>query len=239
MEDSNMKRLLIIIALLFASVQLRASHLASELNLRMFDQSWFTVSINHQVFTTPVTRFSLDHLEPGTHFLRVTRLNYNHHSHHAQQIVVFNGFIDIPGRSRVNAVIDRQSRFRINKIIALAPPTPVWTNPVHMYPPVHHNPTPLYYGMHDHEFRQLIHTISRLSFESSRMQIAKQAIASNYFTSQQVSELVGLMTFESSKLDLAKSAYHKTIDKENYYRINDLFTFESSIIDLNNYIFRG
>jgi Domain of unknown function (DUF4476) len=232
-----MKRLLIIIAMLFASVQLRASHLASELNLRMFDQAWFTVTLDNQVFGTPVTRFSLDELEPGTHFLRVTRFNFGYYGQ-AQPLVVFNGYINIPARSRVNAMIDRQWRFRINKIFALAP-EPVWMEPVCDPTPVCNNQVPVNYEMNNYDFDNLVYTISRLSFESSRMQIAKQAIANNYFTSQQVAELVGLMTFESSKLDLAKSAYHKTVDKQNYFRINDLFTFESSIMDLNDYIFRS
>jgi len=227
-----MKKSLLIIAMLFASMQLHASHMVSEMNLRLFDQAWFTVTLDNQVFGTPVTRFSVDELEPGTHFLRVTRIEYGYYGQYAHPLVVFNGYIDVPARSRINAMIDRQSRFRINKIFALAP-LPVWQAPVC------NNPVPVFYGMNDFEFDQLVHTISRLSFESTRMQVAKQAIASNYFTSRQVSDLIRLMTFESGKLDIAKAAYHKTVDQQNYFIINDQFTFESSIMDLNEYIYRS
>ena len=109
-----MKKSLLIIAMLFASVQLRASHLASDLNLRLFDQAWFTVTLDNQDFGTPVTRFSIDHLAPGSHFLRVTRIDYGHYNQYAHPVVVFNGYIDIPARSLINAMIDRHSRFRIN-----------------------------------------------------------------------------------------------------------------------------
>ncbi|MBL0340232.1 MAG: DUF4476 domain-containing protein [Bacteroidetes bacterium] len=226
-----MKRILFISAFIIASVQLQASHLASELNLRIADQAWFTVILDNQAFGTPVNRFSIDDLQPGTHFLRVTRLDPNYYGPYSIPVVIYNGYIDIPARSRVNAMIDRQFRFRINKIIALAP----------VYAPnvCIPTPAPIYYGMHDYDFNQLRYTIDKLSFESSKMQVARQAIASNFFTTQQIAELIKLMTFESSKLDLAKIAYHKTIDRQNYFMINDTFTFESSIMDLNEYIQRS
>jgi len=233
MEESNMKNLLIFTAMLFASVQLSASHLASELNLRLFDQSYFTVTLDNQFFGTPVKRFSIDHLEPGSHYLRVTQLHYSHYGPYAPPVVVFNGYIDVPARSKIHAMIDRQFRFRINKIFALAPA------PVFIEPFPYNNPMPANYGMSEYEFNQLRNTISGVSFESSKMQMARQVIAYNFFTSYQVAEILRLMTFESSKLDLAKEAYHKTVDKQNYHRLNELFTFESSVLNLNNYILGG
>lgn len=228
-----MKRVLIITAFMIASVQLRASHLASELNLRIADQSWFTVTLDNQVYGTPVTRFNLADLHPGTHFLRVTRLDHGYYGPYTMPVVIYNGYIEIPAHSRINAMIDRQYRFRINKIIPL---TPVYVQPVCAPVPA---PAPMYYGMSDYDFDQLRYTIDKLSFESSKMQVARQAISSNYFTSRQVAELVRMMTFESSKLDLAKNAFHKTIDKQNYFILNDTFTFESSILDLNEFIQRS
>lgn len=45
-----------------------------------------------------------------------------------------------------------------------------------------------------------------------------------------------LFNFESTRLELAKYAYGHTYDIANYYMLNDAFTFESSIEELNNYI---
>ena len=235
MEDYYMKRLLLIIAIIFASVQLKASHMASEFNLRFFDNSLFVVTVNNQVYGTPVTKFNLNNIVPGSHYLRVSKISHGHLGHYAQPLVVFSGYIDIPVRSRVNAAIDRQNRFRINKIVALAP-APMYYAPTPVY---YAHPHHISYGMNENEFRQLKYTIDRLSFDSSRLQVASQAVSMNYFTTYQVAELMSLLTFESNKLDLAKRAYHKTVDKHNYYLINDQFTFESSITDLSNYIFRG
>jgi hypothetical protein len=45
-----------------------------------------------------------------------------------------------------------------------------------------------------------------------------------------------LFSFESTRLDFAKFAYAYTLDLRNYYKLNDAFTFESSIDDLDKYI---
>ena len=72
------------------------------------------------------------------------------------------------------------------------------------------------------------------SFESTKISIAKQALSSQYVTSNQVKTLLGLLWFDSSKLDLAKFAYSHTLDPQRYFVVNDAFTFESSITDLAN-----
>jgi hypothetical protein len=74
------------------------------------------------------------------------------------------------------------------------------------------------------------------SFESAKLEICKQALYSNKVTSSQVAQLLDLMTFESSKLELAKFAYGRTVDKGNYYLVNNSFTFGSSISELGDYI---
>ncbi len=224
MEDSIMKRLLLLLAIVFASVQLKASHPESELSLRLFDHSWFTVTIGHDEFTTPVTRFEAGHLAPGSHYIEVTRLVAHPYGYYSHPHVVFSGYIHIPAMSRVFAMIDRHHRLRIQKIVPL------------FAAPVAYIPAPLHYGMAGHEFANLLRTMDRLSFDSSRLQVARQAIASNYFTSQQVGALLQQLTFESGKLEIAKLAYHKTLDKQNYFVVNDAFTFESSIMELHRYI---
>jgi pyruvate kinase len=65
---------------------------------------------------------------------------------------------------------------------------------------------------------------------------AKQIIDRNYFTSQQVKEMVLLFTFENNRLDVAKYAYGKTVDKVNYFVMNDAFTFNNNKEALKEYI---
>jgi len=79
-------------------------------------------------------------------------------------------------------------------------------------------------------------SLRREWFENKRLETAKQIIDQNYFTSQQVKEMVLLFTYENNRLDIAKYAYGKTVDKGNYFIMNDAFTFNSNKEKLSEYI---
>ena len=91
-------------------------------------------------------------------------------------------------------------------------------------------------SMSDFDFSQAKETLRKEWFENTRMTTAKQIIDRNYFTSQQVKDVLLLFTFENNRLDLAKYAYGKTVDKGNYFIVNDAFTFNSNKEKLNEYI---
>jgi hypothetical protein len=228
-----MKRLLLIAMISVASITLKASHQLSELNLRLTDGHLFTVAFDHLLFNNPSGKFNLKDIEPGTHYIRVYRINPGYYNPYDLPVMIFSGNINIPAAVRINAVIDRQHRFRVNKIVPLAPPV-VYAP----YPPPYISHTQVY-GMHEQEFQNLKATVENMNFESSRLTVIKQALSANYITSRQVAELMSLMSFESGKLDVAKFAFSRTVDRENYYIVNDQFWFESSIMELNRYITSG
>lgn len=91
-------------------------------------------------------------------------------------------------------------------------------------------------AMADYDFTQAKQTIQKEWFENTRVTTAKQIMDRNYFTSRQVKELLQLFTFENNKLELAKYAYGKTVDRNNYFIINDVFTFNGSKEELDRYI---
>jgi hypothetical protein len=90
--------------------------------------------------------------------------------------------------------------------------------------------------MSPNDFEAAKNTISSKSFEDSKLAIAKQIFASNCLLSSQVREIMKLFSFEDSRLEFAKYAYGYTFDLGNYFKVNDAFTFESSIDELNTYI---
>ena len=91
-------------------------------------------------------------------------------------------------------------------------------------------------AMTSNDFAQAKETLRREWFENTRLATAKQIIDQNYFTSQQVKEMVLLFTFENNRLDIAKYAYGKTVDKGNYFMMNDAFTFNNNKEALKEYI---
>ncbi len=92
------------------------------------------------------------------------------------------------------------------------------------------------YAMGSSDFASAKKSIESKSFEDSKLTIAKQILNSNCLNAAQVKEIMTLFSYESTKLDWAKFAYKRTIDKNNYFKLNDAFTYETSIDELNEYI---
>lgn len=90
--------------------------------------------------------------------------------------------------------------------------------------------------MNSRSFDQFKETLRNESFDNSKLVLAKQTIASNYFSAAQVKELVQLFSYENSKLDIAKYSYKYTVDKNNYFTINDAFSYSSSKEELARFI---
>jgi hypothetical protein len=93
-----------------------------------------------------------------------------------------------------------------------------------------------YASMNDPDFTNLVNSITAKDFEDVRLKIAKQGVSANCVSAAQVRKLMDLFTFEESKLDITKYSYDRTVDKNNYYLVNDGFGFESSVDNLNDYI---
>jgi hypothetical protein len=237
-----MKKLLLA-ASLFATLTVAANHDESELSLRMIDNSMITASLDQNCmnYQQPQQNFHFEGLSAGNHFLKVIRWYYVGHCHVPKQKLVYNGWISVPPSSKVHSVVDMWGNYNVQCI------EPVFVQPVfNGCCPYHQshagqcsNPMPYnpYQVMSPQDFYQLKYSISCKSFDNTKLTIAKQALMGNYLTSAQVSELASLMTFENTKLELAKFAYARTIDKQNYYIVNNVFTFESTIDELTDYIY--
>jgi len=87
----------------------------------------------------------------------------------------------------------------------------------------------------DREFSQVLQSLSREWFENDKMSKARQVVDGNLFTSAQVKQLVQMFSIESNKLELAKYAYANTIDKQNYYVVDDAFSMSRSKRELDDY----
>lgn len=90
--------------------------------------------------------------------------------------------------------------------------------------------------MNAREFDLLKESLRKEWFENNRLTSVKTVIDKSNFTSQQVKELMLLFVFENNKLEVAKYAYRKTVDKHNYYQLNEALTFNSSKDELARFI---
>ena len=90
--------------------------------------------------------------------------------------------------------------------------------------------------MNAYIFSKLKQTINNEAFENTKLVFTKDAIGRNYFTAAQVKEIVQLFDFENNKLEIAKFAYKYTIDRNNYFLVNDVFEFSNSKVALAKYL---
>ncbi len=116
-----------------------------------------------------------------------------------------------------------------------AKPAPA-PEPAVYHMPGYSGPVGCPYPMSTSEFEEAKTSIASKGFEDTKMTLAKQIGGSRCFTADQVKQLMALFSFEDNKLDLAKFAYDHTYDIGNYYKVNDAFSFESSVEELNEYI---
>jgi hypothetical protein len=109
-------------------------------------------------------------------------------------------------------------------------PTPV------VYLPGYNGPIGCPMPMSPNDFSDLKRTVNSKTFEDTKLTIAKQVVSSQCLLTTQVKDLLGCFTFEANKLEMAKNCYRRTYDIGNYFKVNDVFTFESSTEELNEYI---
>lgn len=82
------------------------------------------------------------------------------------------------------------------------------------------------------EFAGLVQVIRNRSFDSDQLLIAKQSVRNAALSTTQILQIMDLFSFESTKLTFAKLAYDHCWDRQNYFMINEAFTFSSSIRSL-------
>lgn len=92
--------------------------------------------------------------------------------------------------------------------------------------------------MSEQQFSSIVQTLRREYSDNSRLALARQIIDRNYFTAEQVKQMMHLFAFENYRLDIAKQAYHNTADQRNYFVVYDALNYSSSKEQLANFIRR-
>ncbi len=83
------------------------------------------------------------------------------------------------------------------------------------------------------DFNEVLKNIAARSTDEGKVLSAKQIISSNCFTVVMVKRVMQLFASEDKKLEIATYAYLHTIDKGNYYKLNNEFKDEKKIDALN------
>ncbi len=95
------------------------------------------------------------------------------------------------------------------------------------------------YPMDLGSFKSAKETVKNASFEDTKLSTAKSILASNCFSTDQVIQICQLFGFEETKLSFAKYAYGRTTDPGNYFKVGNIFSFDASKTELNDFISNG
>ena len=98
-------------------------------------------------------------------------------------------------------------------------------------------PPPMVCEVTPAQFSDMISSIKKESFNSTKMTLTKNILKSNpCFNTRQIKDILAEFSFDSNKLEIAKFAWDYTVDKANYYRVADAFSYSSSKDELMKYI---
>ena len=222
------------IALQLTTAIAGANHQQSELNVVSNDRNMIAVSLDNNYYSQFTPAFNVYGIQPGCHYVSIVKRYFSPRGHAwgrgYKDEVVYSGYLEIPVASRVNGSIDCRNRLSLNVQHFGFPDDCYHTMNCEM---------PCIIGMDAVSFNELKRVVANRWFDSSKLEVAKQGISGSAISSAQLAELMGLLSFESSKLELAKFGYQYVADKQKFYIVNDAFSFESSISELNRFISRG
>jgi hypothetical protein len=249
-----MKTFTTTLALVLTATGLMAYPSASRLTVEVAGHRPNTVIIiDGQTYNSSNNLVRLEGMMPGDHQVKLMRP-----SSWADHGVLFNGVIRVPQRSDVLAVITPQG-MKVNAQPLAHHGGSYWDghgghgNGATVTPNANGNGgfvsilphprpiepivcAPVVIGMHPDVFASALRSIKLQSFDSDQIRVAKQIIRQNGVSSHQMVEIMELLSFESSRLEIAKYGYQFVGDPENYFVVNDVFWFSSSVRELDRFI---
>ena len=89
--------------------------------------------------------------------------------------------------------------------------------------------------MMPNNFSSALQTITGQGFDDTRLNTAKQIASANCLNATQIAEICKIFGFEETKLNFAKFAYTSCTDPNNYFMINNVFAFSTSVDELTQY----
>ena len=87
---------------------------------------------------------------------------------------------------------------------------------------------PDYSVMSPPEVAALVQALQRRSFDSSRLDLAKQALCQTVIRADDFRQVLRAFDFDASRTALATFGYQYVADRQNFYRVYDAFDFESN-----------
>ena len=90
--------------------------------------------------------------------------------------------------------------------------------------------------MDPRDFDEACRILSNEVFDGNRLETAKRINGANPMSTRQIAEICRLFTYDTNRLDFAKFAYRHCVDPNNYFLLDEVFTYSSSRDELHEFI---
>jgi hypothetical protein len=223
-----MRKILFLSLLLLITSAVGAQEQPSSLQLRMWDNSLFSAVFGGDESGRYQRSYNARSINGGEYYLRITQKNT------VGEVVMFEGQIDIPAASRVQAVVQADGSLEIStledkqrtsssfdlksKISSIEDKVKNKTNTREEERALLIEPL---------EFTDLQNRVTNAHTEYNKDSIAVAGLKKNLFTTAYIVQLTKLFKTENDRLEFAQSAYTRVVDPEEYHRVRAILNKES------------
>jgi hypothetical protein len=194
----------------------------SRITVQTHQVGFFSLEFNGQFYDFNQTYFSLPNVVSGMHHVRLHQWVEGFGNQGTWNILYQGALQVLPMQ---NTVINYQPMFgaqvQYQPIIAQPPSHPSTVFPNGMHPG-------WLLGMDNASFQHFMQELNRISFDSNKLSYAQFAIQNNGIYVQQLTQILSRFNFDSNRLELAKFAYPFTIDRQNFFKLQSSFAFQST-----------
>lgn len=232
-----MRKYIFILFLLINLLAVSAQEQPSSLQIRMWDNSLFSAVFAGDESGRYQRTYNVRTLAGGEYYLKIMkRSSYGIET-------IFEGQIEIPPASRVQAVLMQNGALEISVLDDTQKTTNSFdfkskieeiqskVKTVSTKPGEDSNRR-----IESLEFTDLKNNMMRAPNDSIRDSIAVDGLRKNTFTTSYVVQLTKLFKTETTRLVFAKSAYTRVVDPENYFQVRYLFAKKESLDELDKYM---
>jgi hypothetical protein len=212
---------------------LTVSHAQTRLSVTIAANSAVRVVIDDRNYICQDNSLTVDDLAPGYHSVKLFVSKKEKWNNPAYGQMVYNANLILKSQVYTDVVVNRFGKSLIDE--QPMSKGDFYDNIDYNNRPVNNTPRSPQ-QMTDNAFAAAREALRKENFDNSRMTVAQQIADNNYFTTAQVRELIKLFSFEERRVEFAKYAYARTIDKNNYFMLNEVFNFPKSKDDLADYI---
>lgn len=222
----------IAIVMFFAAI-LSFSYARANANLTVqtSEMGHFSLELNGQFFDFNQNIFSMPNVMPGVYNVRLHRWIPSFGNQGTWNIV-YQGSVHVMAMHSTILTYNAWMGTTVQH-------HPIVGGPNMPYPPMPGMPNApgmpiggFFMGMDPMAFDQFIVQLNNISFDSNKLDFAKFAIRQNGITVAQLRVALGRFSFDSNRLNLARFAYQFTIDRHNYFMLQDAFSFQSNFRSL-------